>query len=105
MIKKLFKNEIEGEEFLKNYVHFYFVNLVRNDSLDVPVFGIDKVLSFFTKTVNEEDWKGLEKSCFERDESKCKEYCEKNPFLINYSEFETLNIRKSGRSKGISERT
>ena len=26
MIKKLFKNENEGEEFLKNYVHFYFVN-------------------------------------------------------------------------------
>ena len=99
MIKKLFKNEKEGEEFLKNYVHFYFVNLVRNDSLDVPVFGIDKVLSFFTKTVTEEDWKGLKQSCFERDESKCKEYCEKNPFLKNYSEFETLNIRNQAEAK------
>ena len=99
MIKKLFKNEKEGEEFLKNYVHFYFVNLVRNDSLEVPVFGIDKVLSFFTKTVTEDDWKGLKQSCFERDESKCKEYCEKNPFLKNYSEFETLNIRNQAEAK------
>ena len=99
LIKNLFQNEKKADEFLNNYVQFFFVNLIRNYSLDVPVFGIDKVLSFFSKRVPREDWEGLEKSCFERDVSKCKEYCEKNPFLMNYSEFEKLNIRNQEEAK------
>ena len=99
IIKNLFKNEKEGENFLNNYVHFFFVNLIRNDSLDVPVFGIDEVLSFFSKTVPKEDWEGLEKACYENNELKCKEYCKKNPFLKNYSELEKLNIRNQEEAK------
>ena len=99
LIKNLFKNEKEAENYLNNYVHFFFVNLIRNYSLDVPVFGIEEVLSFFTKTVPKKDWEELEKACFENDESKCKEYCEKNPFLMNYSEFEKLNIRNQEEAK------
>jgi hypothetical protein len=51
------------------------VNLIRNYSLDVPVFGIEEILSFFTKTVPKKDWEELEKACYENDEPKCKEYC------------------------------
>jgi GTPase Era involved in 16S rRNA processing len=80
MIKNLFKNEKEGEEFLKNYVHFYFVNLVRNDSLDVPVFGIDEVLSFFTKTVAEEDWKELENLVLKEMNQNVRNIVKKTPF-------------------------
>jgi len=58
----------------------FFVNLIRNDSLDVPVFGIDEALSFFAKTVPKEDWGGLEKAYYENDEPKCKEYCKKTLF-------------------------
>jgi len=98
-IKDLFKDKKEAENFLNNYVNFFFVNLIRDYSLDVPVFGIDEVLSFLTKTVPKEDWEGLEKACFENDESKCKEYCEKNLFLKNYSEFEKLNKRNQEEAK------
>ena len=64
LIKNLFKNEKEAENYLNNYVHFFFVNLIRNDSLDVPVFGIDEVLSFFTKTVPKKGLGRIRKSLF-----------------------------------------
>jgi len=48
-------------------------------------------LSFFAKIVPKKDWEGLEKVCYENDEPICKEYCKKNPFLKNYSEFKKLN--------------
>ena len=92
--KKFKKNKEEGENFIEKYVKFFFVNLVRIDSLypPVPVFGIDKVLSFFINSVPEEDWKGLEESCFKEDEENCMKYCKKNPFLLNV-DFEKINIR------------
>ena len=92
LIKSAFKNRTkEGEEYINNYVKFYYVNLIPNYSLNVPVFGIDKLLSFFSESVSEEDWDDLEQYCFQRDESKCKEYCKNNPFLKYYSEFEKIN--------------
>ena len=89
----------EGQNYIDNYVKFFFVNLVRNYSLDVPVFGIDKVLAFFSETVPNENWEILEKYCFQRDEKKCKEYCLKNPFLRYYSEFEKINTRNKAEAK------
>ena len=96
LIKSIFKKnnkEEEGQKFINNYLKFFFVNLVRTESLDVPVFGIDKVLSFFSNSVSKEDWEELENACFRREEKKCKEFCKKNPFLRYYSEFEKINER------------
>ena len=96
LIKKTFKNknrENEAQKFIDNYVKFYFVNLVRNYISDVPIFGIDKVLSFFTESVPIKDWEQLTKACFLRDEKLCKEFCEKNPFLKYYSDFNKLKER------------
>ena len=92
--KKFKKNEEEGKNFIEKYAKFFFVNLVRIDSMypHVPVFGIDKVLSFFINSVPEEDWKKLEESCFNEDEENCMNYCKKNPFLLNIN-FEKINKR------------
>ena len=54
-IKKFFKDafinkkkgEKESEKFINEFVKIYFVNLVQeNNEYPVPIFGIDKVLSF-----------------------------------------------------------
>jgi len=89
----------DGKKYIDNYVKFYFVNLVTNLSLDVPAFGIDKVLSFFSETIPNENWENLEKCCFHRDENKCKEYCLNNPFLRYYSEFEKINTRNKAEAR------
>ena len=83
----------EAESFINNYVRFYFVNLLRVESQDLPPFGIDKILSFFSESVSKEDWEKLENSCFKNEEENCKNLCEKNPFLHFYSDFDKLNLR------------
>ena len=83
----------EAEDFINNYVKFYFINLRRIASQDIPPFGIDEVLSFFSKSVPKEDWEKLEISCFKNEEENCKKLCEKNPFLRFYSDFDKLNVR------------
>ena len=95
LIKSIFlKKKKEGyEKFIENFLKFYFVNLVRDFSKDLPPFGIDKVLSFFTKSVSNDDWEKLEKSCFKNEEDNCQKYCRDNPFLNCYSEFETIRNR------------
>jgi hypothetical protein len=94
LIMSTFKDrQKEGQEYIDNYVKFYFVNLVEKYSLEVPICGIDKLLAFFSESVSEENWEDLEKFCFRRDEKKSKEYCLNNPFLRYYSEFEKLNTR------------
>ena len=80
-------------------MNFYFVNLIRMDSPDVPVFGIDKVLSYFKDSVPEKDWEELEKCCFKREEEKCIEYCKKNPFLRYYSEWQKINSRNKAEAE------
>ena len=89
------QSKINGEEFIKTYVKIYYVNLVKNYSFEppVPIFGIDKVLSFFSELVPQDQWQDLDNSCSRKEEQKCKEYCKKNPFLIKYSEFEEVNER------------
>ena len=101
IIKKSFNNinkKEDADKFIKDYVKFYFVNLVEDKTMDLKPFGLDKVLSFFTKNVNQEDWQDLEKSCDEGDEKNCKKYCENNPFLKVYSEFNELNARNKAES-------
>ena len=82
-IKEKIKNirKKNSEEYIENFVRFYYVNLVGK--YDTPIFGLNELLSYFTKLVSEEDWNNLEKSCIERNENECKKYCEKNPFLKN----------------------
>ena len=104
-IKKIFidinKKEINKEDadkFIKDYVHIYFVNLVKTKTSGLKPFGLDKVLSFFTKNVTQEDWQNLKKSCKKCDEENCKKYCKNNPFLKVYSEFNELNARNKTES-------
>ena len=89
------KRENEFDEFMNNYIKFYFVNLKRNNSNDNPIlpFGIEQLLSFFTKSVSKENWEELEKSCFKNEEENCKNLCKSNPFLKAYSEFDKIQLR------------
>ena len=100
IIKKSFNNinKEDADKFIKDYVKFYFVNLVEDKIIGLKPFGLDKVLSFFTKNVNQENWKNLKKSCDEGNEENCKKYCENNPFLKVYSEFNELNARNKAES-------
>ena len=88
----------EFDNFFNNYVKFYFVNLIRDDSSELPPFGIDKVLSFFTQTVSAQDWEKLENSCYKNEEENCKLLCQNNPFLHHYSDFDKLNTRNKNKA-------
>ena len=69
------------------------MNLVENLSNNVPVFGIDEVLSFFQKYVKEEDWTKLLEYCKKKDTDNCSKYCKNNPFLQPYSDLNSINER------------
>lgn len=48
-IRDCFKNkkkESESDNYIKQYIHFYFVNLIEDYSLKAPVFEIEKFLLF-----------------------------------------------------------
>lgn len=96
MIKNIFnKNNKNGEseQFIKDFVKFYFVNLVRDLADDIPAFGLDQVISFFTEKVSEKDWELLEDSCNQNDEKNYLQFCETNPFLKFYSDFKKIKNR------------
>ena len=95
IFKKKKKDESEYNEFIKNYIKFYFVNLCRNLSYDPPLppFGLEQVISFFTKSVSKEDWERLERSCFKNEEENCINLCKNNSFLKAYSEFNKIQLR------------
>ena len=80
-----------AEKYIKNFVRFYYVNLVRKYS--TPIFGLNKLLSYFTKLVSKEEWDKFEKACDDRNENDCKEFCKGNPFLKKYTNLELLNIK------------
>ena len=101
-IKKFFKDafinkkkgEEESEKFINEFVKIYFVNLVQgNNEYPVPIFGIDKVLSFFNELIPKENWEGLKESCLKQNVEKCIKYCQSNLFLKNYSQFEIIKER------------
>jgi len=98
LIKSIFlkkEKKSDYDEFMKNYIKFYFVNLCRNLSYDPPLppFGLEKVISFFSESVSKEDWEKLEKSCFQNDEEACINLCKNNSFLKAYSEFSKIQLR------------
>ena len=107
VIKNCFKEvnkESESEVFIKQYVHYYFINLIENLSLNVPVFGIDNVLHFFKKSVPKEDWENLKKSCNKNDSEKCHRLCEENPFLKNFSNYDEMNERNKAEALSYIKR-
>ena len=99
LLKSIFKKKKKGESeynhFINNYIKFYFVNLCRNLSYDPPLppFGLEQVISFFTKSVSKEDWEKLENSCFKNEEENCINLCKNNSFLKAYSEFNKIQLR------------
>ena len=99
-IKSIFEAENknkEGEEYIKNYVKIYYVNLVKDLSLGVPVFGIDNVLNFFKEIVPQNNWENLKKACKSENKEDCVKYCDDNPFLKIYSNF--LKIKERNRKE------
>ena len=83
------------EDFMKNYVKIFFVNLVRVNSQrnPIPIFGIRELLSFFTQSVPLMNWEELKRSCLNEDESSCLNYSSTNPFLKGYSNFKKIKKR------------
>jgi len=85
--------EAEKDNYINQFIRFYFVNLVEDFSLNVPVFGIDEVLSFFKNSVPEKDWQSLRENCQNKNIEKCKDLCKKNPFLKKFAEIDKINER------------
>ena len=95
------EKENDSENFIKNYVKFEFVNLIirKETQNPIPVFGIDKVLSYFKESIPMNIWEELIKSCLAEDENKCKEYCSNNPLLKKYSEFTKIRENNINEAK------
>ena len=93
MIRSILEREGKNIQYLRDYIKFFFVNLVEDLELENHIFGVDKIISFFAESVSEDDWDDLEESCKKNDEEKCKIICKKNPFLKYYSDFESINTR------------
>jgi hypothetical protein len=94
LIKNSFKNDKtkkdeDAKNFIDKYTKIFFVNLVRKSNN--PIFGIDKVLSSFSKLVPEKDWNDLKSACNENDEEKCIALLKRNLFLKHFSELDNLN--------------
>ena len=95
------KKENEFDDFIKRFVRFYYVNLAREytQENELPIFGIDKIMSFFQESVSKEEWNNLDKNCYLCDEKNCKKCCENNPFLRNYTDFEKIRTRNKKEAK------
>jgi len=95
------KKENEFDDFIKRFVRFYYVNLAREytQENELPIFGIDKIMSFFQESVSKEEWNNLDVNCYLCDEKNCKKCCENNPFLRNYTDFEKINTRNKKEAK------
>ena len=91
IVLRIKKKESESDNYIKQYIHFYFVNLIEDYSLKVPVFGIDEVFAFFKNSVSEQSWQELKQTFKIRDADKCKELCKNNPFLKKFSDIDELN--------------
>ena len=96
MISSIFSKNNKSEKclgFLKDYVRYYFVNLVRDLEAENPIFGVDKIVSFFQKSISEDELNILEESCKKNEEEKCKKICRKNPILKYFSDFDAIQTR------------
>ena len=94
-----FKDKDDAKRYIDKYTKFHFVNLIHDYSSDIPVFGVNKILSFFNELVTEEKWNELKKFCNEKNEAECKKACENNPFLKIYSEFNNEKVRNKSKAK------
>ena len=90
---ELINKKSESENYIKNYIHYYFINLVENKSLNVPAFGIDEVFAFFKNSVSEKEWQELKLNCHYKNEERCLELCNKNPYLKKFTNFDKINER------------
>ena len=96
--KKNRNNEVQN--FIDNFIKIFFVNLVRiEEDPPLPVFGIDKVLSYLSELVPKKDWDDLKYACKQREEEKCKELLLKNPFLKFDSKLENINKKNQYDAK------
>ena len=93
MITSILEKEGKNIQYLRDYVQFFFVNLVENLELENPIFGVDKIISFFTGSISKDNWDDLEENCKKNNEEECKKICQKNLFLKYYSDFESINTR------------
>jgi hypothetical protein len=113
-IKEAFKNnetekdeqkiESDTQNFIKNLIETFFVNLVNDNGINPnPIFGIDEVLSHLSKLVSEKDWNDLESSCKSNDKDKdkenWKELLKKNIFLRYYSDLDNLDKENQKKAK------
>ena len=99
VLSKIKKTDEECDKFINDYVRLIFVNLIKDSEDEIPPFGIDQIISLFSEKVSKEDWDKLEKCCREKDEILCKKYCENNPFLKYYSNFQI--IKEINRRKAL----
>ena len=96
---ELIKKGTETENYIKNFIHYYFVNLVEDKSLNVPPFGIDEVFSFFKNSVSEKEWQELRQNCHNKNEEECMKLCMKNPYLKKFSNFDKINERNKNEAQ------
>ena len=88
-IKEIFRKENKENEskiFIKENTRFYYIN-------KEPLFGFDKLLSFFTEVVPKEDWDKLEESCRKNDSENCKKLWQRNFYLKSYGDFDDIKDR------------
>ena len=93
--------ENEAQKFINDYINITYVNLVeikeKHDT--VPIFGINKIFSYLSKLVPENNWNDLKTACDKRDKEGCKKLLQENIFLRYYSEFENLKNRNKEEAK------
>lgn len=101
-IRAAFKNRLisaeKVEEFINKYTRIFFINSVRKISNKVPVFGIDKVLSYFTYLVPKNNWDDLLECCNKRDDEKYKTCCKDNIFMNSFKEFDKIKERNKKKA-------
>jgi len=101
LIKDSFKKinkENDAEKFINDYINISYVNLVEvKDEYTVPIFGINKIFSYLSGLVPENNWDDLKSACDKRDKEECKKLIKENIFLRYYSEFE--NVKKRNKEE------
>lgn len=111
VIKSVFRDnfkknnkENEAESFINYFIKFNYVNFLGEDYLNLPPFGMDKLLDFFIKAVPKNEWEKLKYYCEINDEENCRHLCENNFYLKSYSEFEIINERNKNEALNYLKR-
>ena len=110
MIEKSFEKinkKNDAEKFIKDNTKIVYVNLVeeeREKDDNLPIFGINKILTHLSKLVPEDNWEKLKEACKNKKKDKCKELLKANIFLKYYSDFEKLQKRNEGEAEKYLKR-